>query len=218
MPDSLGQQLDVTAPVRDHLTDLPQPRLQGRRVYRVELLGIRQSRRQRVRLTYQCPVELQQLVKADVADPVPDLVLVEQREPAYRGGGVIDGPDQPVGPAEGLHDAGRGEKPVSGRAAGRRGSEMLAGGNGCSRVEGGTRSARHRLASSRSRALASPRPRPTRSLTSRSSARSRPRPVYTSEASRLRSRSPRLSATVGSGSRGAVGWIADGGRRGLGGL
>jgi len=60
------------------------------------------------------------------------------------------------------------------RSARRSGSITLAGGNGCSRVDGGTRSSRHWLFSVRSRAAASPRLWQARSLTSRSSARSRP--------------------------------------------
>lgn len=60
------------------------------------------------------------------------------------------------------------------RSARRIGSITSAGGNGCSLVDGGTRSVRQALIRSLTLAAAALSPVPTRSRTSRSSARSRP--------------------------------------------
>ena len=149
-----GQDLRVPSPVGDHLPDRPQPRLGGGHVDLVED-GHRASSRDSAS---DSPTRVQ----SNCSSSSRPTRRTRSQTLSWLSTG------RPRTAAE-VSSMAR-----TSRSARRIGSITSAGGNGCSRVDGGTRSARQRLARSRIRAVASPRPRPTRSRTSRSSARSRP--------------------------------------------
>jgi len=88
--------------------------VQGGRVNPGQVGGAADGVREGVGLADQRPVELEELLEADGADPVPHLVVPEQRQAPDLGGGVLDGSRDAISAAQRLHHARRGERLLAG--------------------------------------------------------------------------------------------------------